>query len=80
MVPSMWLAGGVYGRLYSPTRHSHFVQERGGKGWGEGGHEMKIKYSGRGIKIKMPLHTLLAWYMVNLTIISSKFEQISPYC
>ena len=49
-------------------------------GVGEGGHEMKIKYSGRGIKIKMPLHTLLAWYMVNLTIISSKFEEMSPYC
>ena len=48
-------------------------------GWG-GGHEMKIIYSGRGIKIKMPLHTLLAWYMVNLTIISSKFEEMSPYC
>ena len=45
-----------------------------------GGHEMKIKYSGRGIKIKMPLHTLLAWCMVNLTIISSKFEEMSPYC
>ena len=45
--------------IHQPDIHTLY---RGGegRGRGEGGHEMKIKYSGRGIKIKMPLHTLLA--------------------
>ena len=42
--------------IHQPDIHTLY-RGGGGEGWG---HEMKIKYSGRGIKIKMPLHTLLA--------------------